>query len=77
MEAGVGSGRLAGEGHCRTSPGRSRLLPLRGWVRPGSRSLEGRGGLLEEGHLQPLGSLAGASSLEKGRNNADSAILPG
>ena len=76
-EAGVGSGRRAGEGHCGKSPGRSRLLPPRGWVLPGSRRLEGRGGLLEEGHLQPLGSLAGASSLEKERNKADGAILPG
>lgn len=47
-----------------------------GWVHPGRGRLGGRVGLREEGHSQPLGSLVGGSSLEKGRNNANDAILP-
>lgn len=47
-----------------------------GWVHPGRGRLGGRVGLREEGHSQPLGSLVGRSSLQKGRNNASDAILP-
>ena len=61
----------------RDTPGRSPLLPSQGWAHPGSGRLEARAGLLEEGHLQTLGNLAGASSFQNGRSNADGAILPG
>lgn len=75
--AGVRSGTRAGKGHCRTSPGRSRPLPPRAGLTLGRGRLGGQAGLREERHSQPLGSLAGASSLQKGRSNADGAILPG
>lgn len=53
------------------------LLAPASWVHPGKGRLGSRESLHEEGHSQPLGSLAGARSLEQDRNNADGAILPG
>lgn len=75
--AGMGSETRPGKGHCRTNPGRSHPLPTRAGLTLGRGRLGGRAGLREERHSQPLGSLAGTSSLQKGRSNADDAILPG
>lgn len=48
-----------------------------GWVRPGTARQRGRVGPRDKEHSQSFGNLAGTNSLEKGRNNADAAILPG
>lgn len=63
--------------HCRTNPSRSHPLPTQAGLTLGRGRLGGRACLREERHSQPLGSLAGVSSLLKGRSNADGAILPG
>lgn len=75
MEASVGSGT----GRRRSQQNELAAQPpyaSAGGVRPGSRRPKRVDCLLEERHLQPLGSLADESSFEKGRNNADAAILP-
>lgn len=75
MEASVGSGT----GRRRSQQDELAAQPpyaSAGGVRPGSRRPKRVDCLLEERHLQPLGSLADESSFEKGRNNADAAILP-
>ena len=78
--AGGGRRGLRDEGRRRSpqdEPGRSPLLPWQGWAHPGNGRMEARAGLIEEGYLQTLGNLAGASSFQNGRKKADGAILPG
>lgn len=80
-ESGVGGWRGLRDASRRRSlqdePGPQPSPAPAGWVHPGRGRPAGRVGLREEGHSQPLGSLFGASSLEKGRSKAEDAIVPG